>query len=74
MLHIYRPDDEDREWRSVSMSLRLSADINYLLDKQAWGIGCSKQTIVTQLIEKALNDKKFMASFVSEVKNEKMKK
>lgn len=54
MLHKYKPDGESREWKSVSMSLRLDAEINYLLEKEIWKDGGTKQKLVHKILEQAL--------------------
>lgn len=69
MLHKYNPPGEHREWHSVSMSLRLDAEINYLLEKAAWENGGAKQKIITRIIEGVLRDRELSRMLLMTINN-----
>lgn len=69
MLNKYNPPGEQREWYSVSMSLRLDAEINYLLEKAAWENGGAKQKIITRIIESVLRDRELSRMLLMTINN-----
>lgn len=56
MLHNYQPTDieTDRSWRSISMSLHIDAELNYLLEKKCFDKGSTKKAMILKIIEDAL--------------------
>lgn len=65
-MNIYKPKGEEREWRSVSMSIRLDAELNYLLEKQIWKNGGTKQKVVKLVLESVLKDSELFKKLINQ--------
>lgn len=65
-MNIYKPKGEGREWKSVSMSLQLDADINYLLEKEIWVHGGTKQKIVKKILSVTFKDSALLRQVLSQ--------
>lgn len=64
MIHTFKPEGEQREWKAVSMTLKLDAEINYLLEKEGWSRGLSKQKIILAIIDQTLKDSELTKKFL----------
>jgi hypothetical protein len=70
MIHTFKPEGEQREWKAVSMNLKLDAEINYLLEKEGWCRGLSKQKIILSIIDQILKDSELTKKFLGSDKAE----
>ncbi|HFD6165573.1 TPA: hypothetical protein ACF5HI_004106 [Salmonella enterica] len=68
MIHTFKPEGEKREWKAVSMNLKLDAEINYLLEKEGWSRGLSKQKIILAIVDQALKDRELTKKFLDSEK------